>query len=96
MFDDGAWLGDSVAGPAGAGHDQAAAYRQVGLALLYVYMFIYSLRYLVLYIWMFDDGAWLGDSVAGPAGAGHDQAAAYRQVWRALPYVSIYLFTEVF
>jgi len=30
MFDDGAWLGDSVAGPAGAGHDQAAAYRQVG------------------------------------------------------------------
>jgi len=40
-FDDRAWLGDSVAGPAGAGHDQAATYRQVGLPLIYIYLFIY-------------------------------------------------------
>ena len=51
MFDDGAWLGDSVAGPAGAGHDQAVAYRQVGLPPIYIYMFIYALRYLVLHLY---------------------------------------------
>ena len=48
MFEDGAWLGDSVAGPAGAGHDQAATYRQVGLPLLY--LFIHKGTWCYIYI----------------------------------------------